>query len=147
MLILGQLDGVLTGIRQLRRTRPLEVEVVAGLRVPTLAEMARIKAWLLLIRHTVRDYVDTVVLLERLGDAGTAAAFHSFDDIYRQPTGASPLAELVERLVAATPADAASVELASYRGLEPPWNDWHHLATRGRHWATRLARLVLEDET
>lgn len=37
VLILGQLDGVLTGIRQLRRTRRLETEEVAGLRVPTLA--------------------------------------------------------------------------------------------------------------
>ena len=46
-LILGQLDGILTGIRQLRRTRPLETELIGGLRVPTLAEMARIKAWLL----------------------------------------------------------------------------------------------------
>ena len=45
--ILGQLDGIMTGIRQLRRTEALESEVVAGLRVPTLAEMARIKAWLL----------------------------------------------------------------------------------------------------
>lgn len=37
VLILGQLDGILTGVRQLRRTCPLEVEEVAGLRVPTLA--------------------------------------------------------------------------------------------------------------
>lgn len=44
VLILGQLDGVLTGIRQLRRTRPLETEEISGLRVPTLPEMARIKA-------------------------------------------------------------------------------------------------------
>ncbi len=44
VLILGRLDGILTGIRQLRRVRPLETEEVAGLRIPTLAEMARIKA-------------------------------------------------------------------------------------------------------
>ena len=37
VLILSQLDGILTGIRQLRRTIPLETELVAGLRVPTLA--------------------------------------------------------------------------------------------------------------
>src|SRR5881628_107433 len=71
--ILGQLDGILTGVRQLRRTRPLETEEVAGLRIPTLAEMARIKAWLLATRHTVRDYLDTVVLLERLGEEGSAS--------------------------------------------------------------------------
>src|SRR5262249_24920870 len=77
--ILGRLDGVMTGIRQLRRTRPLDVEVVSGLRVPTLAEMARIKAWLLATRHTVRDYLDTVVLLERLGEAAAPRAFGEFD--------------------------------------------------------------------
>jgi hypothetical protein len=42
----------------------------AGLRLPTLAEMARIKAWLLAIRFTVRDYLDTVVLFP----GGSAAA-------------------------------------------------------------------------
>jgi hypothetical protein len=31
-------------------------------------EMARIKAWLLATRYTVRDYLDTVVLFERLGE-------------------------------------------------------------------------------
>lgn len=47
VLILGRLEGIETGIRQLRRTRPLETETILGLRVPTLPEMARIKAWLL----------------------------------------------------------------------------------------------------
>ena len=66
VLILGTLDGVLTGIRQLRRSAPLETEVVEGLVVPTLAEMARVKAWLLATRGTTRDYLDLVVLLDRL---------------------------------------------------------------------------------
>jgi hypothetical protein len=142
--VLGSLDGVMTGIRQLRRTRPLETERISGLRVPTLAEMARIKAWLLATRHTVRDYLDTVVLLERLGDAGVGAAMREFDAIYRQPTGTSPLAEVVERLASATPGDRANVDLATYRGLVAPWTDWHHLEARGRHWARVLAPLVLE---
>ena len=146
MLILGELDGVLTGIRQLRRTRPLDTEEVAGLRVPTLAEMARIKAWLLATRHAVRDYLDTVVLLERLGDAGVAGALRPFDETYRQPSGVSPLAEVVERLAAAAPADKADVDLTQYRGIKPPWNDWRHLASRGRYWARRLAPIVLEGE-
>jgi len=136
--ILGRLDGIMTGIRQLRRTRPLETETIAGLLVPTLAEMARVKAWLLATRHTVRDYLDTVVLLERLGESAAGAAFAAFDAIYAQPE-ASALVEVVERLAAASPADAAAVDLATYKGLVPPWNDWHHLSTRGRHWAGVLA--------
>src|SRR5512136_47134 len=116
----------MTGIRQLRRTRPLETEVVAGLRVPRLAEMARIKAWLLATRNTVRDYLDTVVLLERMGQAAAREAFVSFDEIYQQETGASPLVEVAERLTAASPSDKPDVELRSYKGLVSPWNDWGH---------------------
>jgi hypothetical protein len=141
--ILGRLDGIMTGIRQLRRTRPLETEVVSGLRVPTLAEMARIKAWLLATRHTVRDYLDTVVLLERLGEAAAREAFVPFDEIYRQDTGASPLVEVVDRLAAAAPADAPEIDLRTYKGLVAPWNDWVHLAGRGRHWAGVLAAGLL----
>ena len=144
VLILDQLDGVLTGIRQLRRTRPLETEDIAGLRVPTLAEMARIKLWLLATRHTVRDYLDAVVLLERLQEGGVTAAMHEFDEIYQQSNRASPLSEAVERLAAAEPQDKSKIDLRSYRGLKSPWNDWPHLVARGRHWAKRLSELILE---
>lgn len=146
VLILGQLEGVLTGIRQLRRTAPLETEVIDGLRVPTLAEMARIKAWLLVTRYTVRDYLDTVVLLERLGESAARAALASFDALYPQPTGASALAELAERLAAAHPTDRSEIDVASYRGLVAPWNDWDHIVSRGRHWAEIVAAVAMEDE-
>jgi len=145
--ILGQLDGILTGIRQLRRTRPLETEVLQGLRVPSLAEMARIKAWLLATRHTVRDYLDTVVLFERLGDEGVARALDELDAIYEQPTGSSVVAEVSERLAAAEPSDRASVDLRTYKGLRAPWDDWTHVVARGRHFASVLARLALEPRS
>jgi hypothetical protein len=144
VLILGALDGVLTGIRQLRRTRPLETETVAGLRVPRLAEMARIKAWLLATRHTVRDYFDTVVLFERRGERGVVTALTPFDAVYRQSTDVSPLAEVAERLAAASPADVAEIDVKEYRGLRPPWNDWSHVVARGRVWAPVVARLAME---
>lgn len=144
VLILGQLDGILTCIRQLRRTRPLETEQVAGLRVPTLAEMARIKAWLLATRHTVRDYLDTVVLFERLGEEGVVTALGPFDAVYRQPADVSPLAEVAERLAAGTPADIAEIDLKAYRGLQSPWDDWQHVVARGRSWASVVARVAME---
>ena len=144
VVILGRMDGIATGIRQLRRTCPLETETIAGLRVPTLPEMVRIKAWLLATRHTVRDYLDTVVLMERLGEEGVVKALLSFDEIYRQPGGASPLVEVGERLAAAEPSDSAEIDLRSYRGLLEPWNDWTHLVTRGREWGGVVARIALE---
>jgi hypothetical protein len=112
VLILGRLDGILTGIRHFHRTAPLETEEVEGVRVPALAEFARVKAWLLATRVTTRDYLDTVVLLERLGEA--------------------------------EPSDASRIDLATYRGLVPPWNGWGHVASRGRAWARVLADVLLE---
>src|SRR5438094_9984377 len=140
------LDGILTGIRQLRRTVPLETEIVSGLRVPTLAEMARIKAWLLVTRNTLRDYLDATVLFERLGEEQAVQALRPFDQIYRQSTGASPLAELIERLAAAMPKDRAEIDLKHYRGLTRPWDDWQYVAVCGRRWATLVASLALEEK-
>jgi hypothetical protein len=119
----GQLDGIMTGIRQLRRTRPLKTEIVQQLRVPTLPEMVRIKAWRLATRHTVRDHLDTVVLFERLGEDGVARALRELDAIYEQPTGASVVAEVAERLGAGEPSDRASVDLRTFKGIPPPWDD------------------------
>ncbi len=141
--ILGRLEGVMTGIRQLRRTQPLETERIDGLLVPTLAEMARIKAWLLARRQTVRDYLDTVVLLERLGEEGATQAFARFDDLYPQPEGASALVEAIDRLARASPSDTPEVDLCTYRNLVTPWNDWAHLAARGRYWASVLSGSLL----
>ena len=143
VLILGQLDGVLTGLRQLKRARPLETELREGLTVPTLAEMARIKLWLLATRDTVRDYLDAVVLLERLGPVQAEQALAGFDELYPQPTGASALAEAVERLAAGTPLDASAVDLVTYKGLVAPWNEWRHVVARGRAWSAVLAPLVM----
>jgi hypothetical protein len=142
VLVLGGLDGIPTGIRQLRRAAPLEVETVEGLTVPTLPEMARIKAWLLATRNTVRDYLDLVVLLERLGDRGAVTALSSLDELYPQPR-ASVTGEVVERLTSGAPADLPEVELASYKGLAPPWDRWSHVRARGRHFAELLVRELL----
>ncbi|MGH9360748.1 MAG: hypothetical protein ACRD2T_02440 [Thermoanaerobaculia bacterium] len=120
------------------------VEVIDGLSVPTLPELARIKSWLLLTRDAVRDYLDTVVLLEKIGDSGLQAALQPLEDIYgRGPGAGPPLAELADRLAAARPADKTSVELRTYKGVVPPWDDWGHLQGRGRLWAGRIASQLL----
>jgi hypothetical protein len=61
-IILGELGGIETGLRQLFRQRPLETEQAEvrgkALTVPTAPETLRIKAWLSLTRNQTRDYVD-----------------------------------------------------------------------------------------
>ena len=85
VLILGSLDGVETGIRNLIRRIPLEIEVHDSphgpIRVPTLHEMTRIKGWLVLIRNATRDYLDVVALADRLGEEA-AGVLLSIDTYY-----------------------------------------------------------------
>lgn len=130
VLILGRLDGIETGIRQLIRSRPLEVEVVEvggrALRVPTLEEMARIKAWLVLRRNAVRDYLDLVALAEALGDRA-APVLCDLDRYYADqlgPGGRRVATQLVKQLAEPRPYDLDEVDLSRYRRLAPKWRSW-----------------------
>lgn len=82
VLILGKLEGVETGIRQLIRQRPLETETIQGIRVPTLPEMLRVKVWLVVTRNQARDYLDTCALANKLGPVSTIKALASLDALY-----------------------------------------------------------------
>ena len=128
VLILGSLDGIETGVRQLVRSEPLETEVVERfgfpLTVPTSAEMLRIKAILILKRNATRDYVDFAALAEHLGVAAAAQALRSFDHLYPQPSGESPLQQLHAQLSEAMPYDLDETDLSEYRNLDPRWHDW-----------------------
>jgi hypothetical protein len=73
-------------------------------------------------------------------------ALAPFDKIYRQPTGASPLAEVSERLAAAAPQDRTEIDLKNYRGLQPPWSDWQHVTGCGHRWASVVAKIVLQED-
>jgi hypothetical protein len=132
VLILGSLDGVETGVRQLVRQHPLDtVEVAVGgvrLVVPTASEMLRIKAVLILKRNATRDYLDFVALAERLGGEGVSAAVERFDDLYPQPSGESALQQLQVQLARPLPYDLDGVNLSEYRRLDPRWHDWQRVA-------------------
>jgi hypothetical protein len=131
LTILGRLGGVEAGLRQLRRKRPLETQEVvvdgAALRVPTAAETLRIKAYLVVQRNQVRDYLDVAALADRYGIGASAHALVDIDDYYRDRSGEedSVLTALVDRLSAPTPRDEpVTRELPRYRRLDPRWHEW-----------------------
>lgn len=131
LTLLGSLDGVEAGLRQLRRRRPLEVEEIAvgecSLRVPTLPECLRVKAFLVVQRNVTRDYLDTVALAERIGHEGAVDVLSRIDDYYADRSGAedSVLTVLVQRLSEPAPRDArVTRQLAAYQGLAKRWHRW-----------------------
>jgi hypothetical protein len=126
--ILGSLDGIETGVRQLIRDEPLEtaqIEVLGHtLTVPTEAEILRIKGVLILKRNATRDYLDFVALADRLGTEGIVEALRRFDRLYPQPNGESALQQLQVQLANPLPYDLEAVNLAEYKNLDPRWQDW-----------------------
>lgn len=151
VLILGSLDGVETGIRQLIRRRPVEVEqaMVRGrrLRVPTLEEIFRIKAWLVLRRNATRDYLDVVALAERLGAPEAARVIVSLDDYYEDqlgPGGRRVATQLAKQLADPAPYDLSDVDLAHYRELDARWRDWNSVARAAQRLAAGVLNVLTE---
>ena len=126
------------------RSAPLETEEFtrAGqtVRLPTRAEMLRIKGVLILKRNATRDYLDFVAMADRLGDDTTIAALTSFDTLYPQDSGVSALLQLQIQLANPRPYDLDTIGLAEYRNLAPRWHSWDTIRTNGE----RLAALIFE---
>jgi len=153
VLILGSLDGIETGIRQLIRRRPLEVELVetptGPLRVPTLDEMLRIKAWLVLRRNATRDYLDVVALADRLGLQDAARVALELDAYYedqRGPGGARVATQLAKQLAEPQPYDLTDVDLGAYRALVPRWQDWRAVVAACRTLAHAMLDVSVGEE-
>jgi hypothetical protein len=145
VLILGSLDGVETGVRNLIRRRPLEVEEVAvgarKVRVPTLEEIARIKAWLCLMRNATRDYIDFAALADRLGPDAAAEVVLSLDDYYADQQGAGGrriATQAAKQLAEPRPDDLDRVDLRFYRKLDRRWQDWGAVADACQRVAVRV---------
>ncbi len=130
--IMGTLDGIEARLRQMRRTCPLEtMEVRVGdgavVVAPTAEEALRVKAFLVVQRNTVRDFLDVVALADRMGEATSVDVLSRIGDYYVDRSGdpASVLTSLVVALAAPSPHDVDAIdELPRYRGLDPLWHRW-----------------------
>jgi hypothetical protein len=141
--ILGSLDGIETGVRQLIRSDPLETEQVTvrsrTITVPTKAEMLRIKAVLILKRNATRDYIDFVAMHDQLGMKRTLAAMSSFDRLYPQPNGESPTQQLMVQLSSPMPFDLSQTNLSEFKRLSSRWQDWSVIRKACAECALQLA--------
>ena len=148
--ILGSLDGIETGVRQLVRNEPLETTVVdyhgAHITVPTEGEILRIKGVLILKRNATRDYLDFVALADHMGGDRVAQALYSFDRLYRQDSGESPLQQLQVQLANILPYDVEETDLSEYKNLDPHWHDWQAVTAACSHLATVIFDRVCDME-
>ena len=150
--ILGSLDGIETGVRQLIRQEPLETTTLdfpgGKITLPTKPEILRIKAALILKRNATRDYLDFVALADQLGNELTALALQPLDRLYPQPNGESALQQLQIQLANPMPYDLEGTDLSQYKHLAPRWHHWKDVQAICARAATVIFDriTVLEEE-
>ena len=148
--ILGSLDGIETGVRQLIRSEPLETTTLdvkgADLTIPTEAEILRIKGVLILRRNATRDYLDFVALATHLGATAMGDALRSFDRLYPQESSESALQQLEAQLANPLPYDLDELDLTEYRDLAPQWQDWDSVQAACGRVAIAIFDHVCETE-
>ena len=147
VVIYGSLDGILTTVRHQVRVAPLEtIEVtVAGqrIRVPTRAEILRIKAWLVVRRNATRDFLDVAAIASRMSDAAILSAVAPLDRLYPQEDDPGAVRyQLMRQLAMPRPFDLDSVDLAQYKSLSPAWHDWSSVVAQCTRVGTLMAKAV-----
>lgn len=146
-VILGELGDIESGVRQLIRSKPLEVtevELPSGqsLRVPTPDETLRIKGYLIVRRNQVRDYIDVAALSDRYGISHSAKVLARIDTYYsdqRGPEGQGVATQLARQLAEPRPQDHRTIsQLGRYKGLDARWTDWENVTGVCRSLATEM---------
>ncbi|GAB3599018.1 hypothetical protein [Microbacterium tumbae] len=146
-IILGELGGIEASVRQLIRTRALEVHRVrlrsgAEITVPTLEEIVRIKGYLIVKRNQMRDYLDVAALSGRFGAVLVGSVLARIDDYYSDSTHPEdhPVqTQLARQLADPAPRDRTRIaDLGSYKGLVARWQDWEEVVGECRRIAVRM---------
>lgn len=146
-VILGNLDGIEAGVRQMIRKAPLEItkiELPSGseVTVPTLEETLRIKAFLIVRRNQTRDYLDVAALAAALGVDSAAEVLRRIDEYYADQAEDDDgvASQLVRQLASPTPADPSAIDqLSSYKRLQQQWKDWQAVTEILKEVAARMA--------
>lgn len=148
-VILGELGGIETGIRQLIRRRRLETRRVVlpsghELTVPTADETLRVKGFLIVRRNQTRDYLDVAALADRYGSDHAGRVLASIDDYYadQHASGDGVASQLQAQLADPRPKDTSTTrQLPRYKNLSPRWHSWSAVTSVCHQVAERM----LED--
>jgi len=147
-IILGELGGIETGIRQLIRKKPLEFQKIQiddfSLNVPTIEEITRIKAFLIIKRNQMRDYLDFAALSCKIGILASAEVIENIDEYYTDNSkdGKPALSQLLRQLSYPKPKDFRNIEqLPNYKGALDKWKDWNFIVET----CNDVAKKVMEN--
>jgi hypothetical protein len=144
-LVLGEIDGIDAGLRNQRRTAPLETTSLSApggrtLKVPTIEEMLRIKTFLVVERNATRDYLDVAALSHHLGKAKSVRAIERMRQLYAEFAGEAGdmMISILVKLGTPDPYDLTEVDLTEYKGIIAPWSNWSAVEKQCRSLAIAI---------
>jgi hypothetical protein len=147
VLILGSLDGIEVGYRQLRCSMPLETQEVetpdGTLLIPTLEELLRIKAFLAYERNYTRDFVDFAELSCLLELPQVVEALRPLDEKFQWEKQPSMILEITKTLLRPDPHDREIYGFETLRLLHPKLKTWDEVAAQCHEIGKRLSIRIL----
>jgi hypothetical protein len=147
VLILGSLSGVEVGYRQLRRATPLEtqdIELLEGtLKIPTLEELLRVKAFLLYDRNNTRDFVDFAELTCLLDTEKVVEALSSLDEKFSWEKQPSIVLGVIKTLLNPEPHDTATHGFETLKLLNPKLTTWVGVSQKCQEVGKALSLKIL----
>lgn len=111
--------------------------------MPTPAEALQIKAFLCTERQATRDYLDVAALADLLGEEETERALASLNVLYEGEGNQSRVSRFAE-VSQQDPVDLEEVNLSTYQGLQPPYDDWDYVKKRVSRIGVRLLELEMQ---
>lgn len=146
VIILGEANDIELGIRQSFRSKPIATIEKEGLRIPTLGECFKIKAYLVGKRRATRDFVDTCALLDLIPERLATTFLDEMDNDFPPVDKLSNTSHLAEN-IRLGPKDLQKVDLKKFKGLIAPYNEWAYVDQRLRTMSLQLTKSRLERPT
>lgn len=149
VLILGSLDGVEIGYRQMRRTMPIETQLIntpdGELVVPTVPELIRTKAFLTYNRNYTRDFFDFAELSCLYETEEVVEILKNLDEIFRWEKQPTVILEVIKNLLSPNPHDLYDEKhgFDQFRFLDPKLKTWEQVAQRCQDIGQALAIRIL----
>ncbi|MDR1166324.1 MAG: hypothetical protein LBO66_10770 [Deltaproteobacteria bacterium] len=128
MLNADHFYNIETCIWKLSRTLPLETTAVgqdgARVDVPTDAEIMRIKSALVILRNSMRDYLDLAIFSSGIGSLKSMEALKDLDRICPIDSEGTVSMQLAMLLSSPRPFDLSVASLEACRSVAPEWRIW-----------------------
>ena len=150
VLILGSINGVEVGFRQLKRSLPVEARTIqtseGPMVVPTWDELLCMKAFLAYDRNATRDYLDFAALTECESEAAVLDSLLKIDLRYGALQSSSVGLETAKALSACVPYDLEETELPRYKGLAAKWHPWEATRSICQRFGTMLGEALVRGK-